>query len=40
MVQEIIRRIARESSESAYRWDSEGVGEMEIVGIGNSVECI
>ena len=31
---------ARESSESVYIWDSEGVGKTEIVGIGNSVEYI
>ena len=38
MVQEIIRRIARESSESEYIWDSEGGGKTELVGIGNIVE--
>ena len=32
------RRISRETSESAYILDSEGVGKMEIVDDGNSVE--
>ena len=32
------RRISRETSESAYRWDSKVVRKIEIVDIGNSVE--
>ena len=32
------RRIARDTSESAYNWDSERAGKTEIVGEGNSVE--
>ena len=32
--------IARESSESAYIWDSKGVGKTDIVSVGNSVEYI
>ena len=32
------RRISRETSELAYILDSEGVGKMEIVDDGNSVE--
>ena len=38
MVQEISQCIERERSESSYIWYSEGVGKMEIVGIGNIVE--
>ena len=40
MVQESSTCIARETSESAYSWDSEGDGKTEIFGFGNSVEYI
>ena len=32
------RRIERETSESAYSWDSEGDGKMELAGIGYNVD--
>ena len=32
------RRIARERSESAYRWDTDGDGKTDEVGIGDKVE--
>ena len=37
-VRERSRSIARETSESAYSWDSKGDGKTEVVGIINSVE--
>ena len=38
MVRKSSRCIARESSESAYRWDRKGGGKTEVVGLVNSVE--
>ena len=38
MVMEKSRRIARETSELAYSWDSDRVGKMEIVDGGISVD--
>ena len=35
---EIIPRIAREASDSAYRWDSDRVGKTYIVDDGISVD--
>ena len=32
------RRIAREKSESAYSWETDGVGKMKEVGFGDEVE--
>ena len=40
MVRKGFWRIARESSESAYSWESEGVGKMEYADIGDNVEQI
>ena len=40
MVRKSSQCIARESSESAYIWDSKRVGKTEVFGIGNSVEYI
>ena len=40
MVMDSCRCIARETSESAYIWDSEGVGKTEIDDDRNSVEYI
>ena len=39
-VMDSCRRIARETPESAYSWESEGAGKTEIGGDGNSVEYI
>ena len=38
MVRDSNRRIARETSESAYIWDSKGVRKAEIDDNGNSVQ--
>ena len=40
MLRKSSRSISRESSESAYSWDSKGVEKTEIVGIGDKVEYI
>ena len=34
------RRIARETSDSAYSWDNERSRKTEMVDDGNSLECI
>ena len=34
----VCRHISREISESAYSWESEGVGKMEFAGIRDNVE--
>ena len=38
MVMDSFRHIARERSESAYSWYSEGDGKREIAGVGDKVE--